>query len=250
MPSLHAAYPVMLLLFFWGAGAAVRAGLALYAVAMAFTLVYTGEHFVLDILVGWAMTGAVYALVAAALRAGAACLAAARLRVSGTPALASSRPGRHDRSRPPDRGERETMTPAPPSPHDRSRTDVDVLIVGAGISGIGAAYHLATRTPGQTLRDPRGPRRDRRHVGPVPLPGHPLGLRPVHVRVRLQAVDVGQVDRRRPTSILDYLHETVAEHDLEPAHPLRPSRHRRAMVVRRRALDGRRARAPTARASS
>jgi membrane-associated phospholipid phosphatase len=80
MPSLHAAYPVMLVLFFWGAGAAVRAGLALYAVAMAFTLVYTGEHFVLDILVGWAMTGAVYALVALAMRAGAACLAAGRLR--------------------------------------------------------------------------------------------------------------------------------------------------------------------------
>ncbi len=80
MPSLHAAYPVMLLLFFWGAGAAVRAGLALYAVAMAFTLVYTGEHFVLDILAGWAMTGAVYALVAVALRAGAACLPAGGLR--------------------------------------------------------------------------------------------------------------------------------------------------------------------------
>ena len=68
MPSLHAAYPVMLLLFFWGAGAAVRAGLALYALAMAFTLVYTGEHFVSDILAGWAMTGLVYALIAAAWR--------------------------------------------------------------------------------------------------------------------------------------------------------------------------------------
>jgi hypothetical protein len=63
MPSLHAAYPLMLLLFFWSsAGRAVRTGLSLYTLAMAFALVYGGEHFVADILVGWAMTGAAYAL--------------------------------------------------------------------------------------------------------------------------------------------------------------------------------------------
>ena len=67
MPSLHAAYPVMLLLFFWPAGRRVRVGLALYALAMAFALVYGGEHYVTDILAGWAMAGAVcgVALVAA-----------------------------------------------------------------------------------------------------------------------------------------------------------------------------------------
>jgi membrane-associated phospholipid phosphatase len=70
MPSLHAAYPVMLLLFFWGAGRRVRAGLALYAVAMGFALVYSGEHFVSDILAGWALAGAGYAVVAVARRAG------------------------------------------------------------------------------------------------------------------------------------------------------------------------------------
>ena len=32
-----------------------------------------------------------------------------------------------------------------------SATEVDVLIVGAGISGIGAAYHLQTRCPGKTF---------------------------------------------------------------------------------------------------
>ena len=64
MPSLHAAYPVMLLLFFWGAGWPVRVGLGLYALAMGFALVYGGEHFVTDILVGWAMAGAAFALVA------------------------------------------------------------------------------------------------------------------------------------------------------------------------------------------
>jgi len=54
MPSLHAAYPMLLLLFFWKrARPAVRAVLVSYVLAMAFTLVYTGEHFVLDEVVGW-----------------------------------------------------------------------------------------------------------------------------------------------------------------------------------------------------
>lgn len=66
MPSLHAAYPMMLLLFFWGAGPRVRAGLALYVLAMAYALVYSGEHFVSDILAGWAMAGAAYGIVALA----------------------------------------------------------------------------------------------------------------------------------------------------------------------------------------
>jgi PAP2 superfamily len=54
MPSLHAAYPMLLLLFFWKrARPALRALLVGYVLAMAFTLVYTGEHFVLDEVVGW-----------------------------------------------------------------------------------------------------------------------------------------------------------------------------------------------------
>jgi hypothetical protein len=63
VPSLHAAYPVMLLLFFWSAGRRVRAALAAYALAMAYALVYGGEHFVADILAGWALAGAAYGLV-------------------------------------------------------------------------------------------------------------------------------------------------------------------------------------------
>ncbi len=59
MPSLHAAIPLMLALFFWGS---VRLRgkliLALYAGGMAFALVYGGEHYVVDVLLGW-----VYALV-------------------------------------------------------------------------------------------------------------------------------------------------------------------------------------------
>jgi membrane-associated phospholipid phosphatase len=68
LPSLHAAYPMLLLLFFWGAGTRVRAGLAAYALAMAFTLVYTGEHYVSDIVVGWAYAAATFAAVSAAWR--------------------------------------------------------------------------------------------------------------------------------------------------------------------------------------
>jgi membrane-associated phospholipid phosphatase len=53
VPSLHAAYPMLLLLFFWGAGRWARTGLIAYVLAMAFTLVYSGEHYVADILLGW-----------------------------------------------------------------------------------------------------------------------------------------------------------------------------------------------------
>jgi PAP2 superfamily len=53
MPSLHAAYPVLIMLFFWKSAGRYRWLLPLYPLAMAFTLVYTGEHFVIDILFGW-----------------------------------------------------------------------------------------------------------------------------------------------------------------------------------------------------
>jgi hypothetical protein len=68
MPSLHAAFPLMLLLFFWPAGRWVRLGLGLYTLAMAFTLVYGGEHFVADILAGWAMALGVHAVVGVGVR--------------------------------------------------------------------------------------------------------------------------------------------------------------------------------------
>jgi hypothetical protein len=56
MPSMHAAYPMFLLLFFWGrARAGTRVLLVTYTLAMAFTLVYTGEHFIIDELVGWSL---------------------------------------------------------------------------------------------------------------------------------------------------------------------------------------------------
>ncbi len=54
MPSLHAAIPMMLLVFFWSRVRVwVRVILVSYTLAMALTLVYTGEHYVIDVLVGW-----------------------------------------------------------------------------------------------------------------------------------------------------------------------------------------------------
>lgn len=59
MPSLHAAIPMMLAVFFWArARVWVRVLLLSYALAMAATLVYTGEHYVADVLLGWLYAGA------------------------------------------------------------------------------------------------------------------------------------------------------------------------------------------------
>jgi hypothetical protein len=54
VPSLHAAFPMLILLFFWPTvGWAWRALISTYVVAMGFVLVYSGEHYVFDILLGW-----------------------------------------------------------------------------------------------------------------------------------------------------------------------------------------------------
>jgi PAP2 superfamily len=70
MPSLHAAYPFMLLLFFRTAGWAVRAALGAYTLAMGFALVYGGEHFLADILAGWVLAAAAFAVIEVVRRAG------------------------------------------------------------------------------------------------------------------------------------------------------------------------------------
>jgi membrane-associated phospholipid phosphatase len=61
MPSLHAAYTMLLLLFFWPrARGWVRGLLVGYVLAMAASLVYLGEHFVTDELAGYACAAVVY----------------------------------------------------------------------------------------------------------------------------------------------------------------------------------------------
>lgn len=92
MPSLHAAYPAMLLAFFWADGWRFRVPLALYTVAMGFSLVYGGEHFVLDIVVGWAFAGIAFGLVAFAWPALRRALAAAAARRRPAPASSGRQP--------------------------------------------------------------------------------------------------------------------------------------------------------------
>ena len=60
LPSLHAAWPFMVMLFFWPRAGRWRILLVGYTLAMAFTLVYTADHFVFDILMGWTYAIVVY----------------------------------------------------------------------------------------------------------------------------------------------------------------------------------------------
>lgn len=62
VPSLHTAYPVLIMLFFWGAAGRRRWLLPLYPLAMSFTLIYTAEHFFFDIVLGWLYAFALYFL--------------------------------------------------------------------------------------------------------------------------------------------------------------------------------------------
>jgi hypothetical protein len=56
VPSLHAAYTLLIVLFLWPFARWARPLLALYPPAMAFALVYTAEHYLIDVLLGWAYT--------------------------------------------------------------------------------------------------------------------------------------------------------------------------------------------------
>jgi hypothetical protein len=70
IPSLHAAYTMLVVLFFWQRVPLwARPLLALYPLAMGFTLVYTGEHYVFDIVLGWVYAVGVYTAVLAVERA-------------------------------------------------------------------------------------------------------------------------------------------------------------------------------------
>ena len=58
VPSLHAATALLIALFFWSWTVRWRWLLVLYPLAMAVSLVYLGEHYVSDVLLGW-----IYAIV-------------------------------------------------------------------------------------------------------------------------------------------------------------------------------------------
>ena len=70
MPSLHTAWALFVVLFFLRS---IRRRwwplLLAYPLAMTFTLVYSGEHYVIDVLVGWAYVGMTFLVVGLAERA-------------------------------------------------------------------------------------------------------------------------------------------------------------------------------------
>jgi membrane-associated phospholipid phosphatase len=61
MPSLHAAYALLVTLYLWRLVPRwARPLLALYPPAMAFALVYSGEHYVVDCIAGWVYASAAF----------------------------------------------------------------------------------------------------------------------------------------------------------------------------------------------
>ena len=60
-----AAWPFMVTLFFWSRAGRWRILLVGYTLAMAFTLVYTADHFVFDILLGWTYATIVFVVARA-----------------------------------------------------------------------------------------------------------------------------------------------------------------------------------------
>ena len=122
---------------------------------------------------------------------------------------------------------------------------VDVLIVGAGISGIGAACAPAGPPPGQALRDPRGARRA--SAGPGTCSATRASARTrtcTRSATAFKPWTRRQGDRRRRRrSSTTSARPPRARH--RRAHPLRPHAScARTWSTPRRALDGRR-RAPT-----
>jgi membrane-associated phospholipid phosphatase len=57
VPSLHTAFALLIAITLWPVvPRRLRALLAVYPLLMGFTLVYTGEHYVFDLLLGWLYT--------------------------------------------------------------------------------------------------------------------------------------------------------------------------------------------------
>lgn len=59
LPSLHAAFPMLIAVVLWGTRRWLDVVLAAYVAAMGLTLVYAGEHFTFDLALGWAYALAV-----------------------------------------------------------------------------------------------------------------------------------------------------------------------------------------------
>jgi PAP2 superfamily protein len=61
VPSLHAAFSLLVAITLWQMTSRrwLKALIALYPLAMAFAVIYTGEHYVTDVLLGWTYTSAI-----------------------------------------------------------------------------------------------------------------------------------------------------------------------------------------------
>jgi hypothetical protein len=94
MPSLHAAYPMLICLFFWkDARTRLRVLLALYVLAMAFAVVYGAEHFVIDVFLGWAYAALTFVVGSRLLDRWEARLARRSARAGDTGPAAPAREG-------------------------------------------------------------------------------------------------------------------------------------------------------------
>jgi PAP2 superfamily len=89
VPSLHAAYPMLLFLFFWSSGWSVRILLGTYVLAMGVVVVYSGEHYVVDVLAGWLWAAGAMVGAAAAARG----WARVRARLAARRATPAAEPG-------------------------------------------------------------------------------------------------------------------------------------------------------------
>ena len=116
---------------------------------------------------------------------------------------------------------------------------VDVLIVGAGLSGIGAACHLAADVPGRSYaileaRETSGGTWD---LFRYPGVRSDSDMYTLGYRFRPWQGDKALADG---PSILRYVRETAAEYGVDERRPLRPRRTTGGLVVGRPALDGHR----------
>ena len=95
----------------------------------------------------------------------------------------------------------------------------DVLIIGAGISGIGGRVPHPREESGAVLHDSGTTPTDWRYLGPVPLSGHPLRQRHLHAELPLRAVDpAGEHRRRRRHPRISDRYRPQARH--RRAHPV------------------------------
>ena len=84
------------------------------------------------------------------------------------------------------------------SSQTRLQGHLDVLIVGAGLSGIGFAWHLQKHCPRKSFAILEARDAHRRHLGSVSLSRHPIRFRHAHARLPLPTLAWREVDRRRP----------------------------------------------------